>query len=336
MKNRNILESVPRIGFDIHCCPFPGTIYAVMEYLQKPVYYDYLMGVTGAAFRRLWNRDDGGNIDLMHFAHEPDKRVFAALGYDYTFIPKEDKLQAIDAIKESIDRGIPVIAFGIIGPPEAGLITGYADDGETVFGCSYFQDASVKGYFEKHNWYETAEEYKGLIIIGEEKPQPEPRDVFVSSLDWAITLERMIQWQNGTYAAGLAASDAWATGLEADEDYPDDNPQVVGFRVMIHGDQATMLMERLHAANYLRGMSGLAPEVSEELQTAAELYKQVGELTGKVWPWQSCSYQDEEIMSGLADPAVRREIAGVIREAKQKEEQAVLHLEQALAKLTTK
>jgi hypothetical protein len=66
-----VLDGVPRIGFDVHMCPFPGSLYACLEYLGDPCDYDYLMGVTGAAFRRFWNRDDGGNIDLSYLGDEP-------------------------------------------------------------------------------------------------------------------------------------------------------------------------------------------------------------------------------------------------------------------------
>jgi hypothetical protein len=73
---------VPRIGFDVHMCPFPGSLHACLEYLGDPCDYDYLMGVTGAAFRRLWNRDDGGNVDLSYLGDEPFRRAFEALGHE--------------------------------------------------------------------------------------------------------------------------------------------------------------------------------------------------------------------------------------------------------------
>ena len=77
---RAILEGVPRVGYDIHLCPFPGSLYACLQYLGDPRDYDYLMGVTGAPFRRLWNRDDGGNVDLSYFGDEPFRRVFEGPG----------------------------------------------------------------------------------------------------------------------------------------------------------------------------------------------------------------------------------------------------------------
>jgi hypothetical protein len=132
MKSKAILENVPKIGYDIHLCPFPGSLYSYLEYTGDPCDYDYIMGVTGAAFRRLWNRDDGGNVDLSYLSEAPFKHVFNALGYEYQIIPAE-KDAMIKAIKESINKGRPVISFGIIGPPEAGLVAGYDQDGEVLY-----------------------------------------------------------------------------------------------------------------------------------------------------------------------------------------------------------
>lgn len=139
MSDTIILENVPRLGFDIHMCPFPGSLYAYLKYIGDSPDYDYLMGVTGAAFRRLWNRDDGGNVDLSYLGDEPFRRIFDALGYEWRIIPAE-KEAMIQAIKATLVKGRPVISFGIIGPPEAGLVAGYSEDGAVLYGWSYFQD----------------------------------------------------------------------------------------------------------------------------------------------------------------------------------------------------
>jgi hypothetical protein len=78
---RVILEGVPRVGYDIHLSPFPGSLHAVLQYTGDPCNYDYIMGVSGAAFRRFWNRDDGGNIDISYLGDTPFSRIFEALGY---------------------------------------------------------------------------------------------------------------------------------------------------------------------------------------------------------------------------------------------------------------
>ena len=135
--SQKVLDGVPRVGFDVHMCPFPGSLYACLAYLGDPCDYDYLMGITGAAFRRFWNRDDGGNVDLSYLGQEPFRRAFEALGYGWHMI-RAEKDALFEAVVESIDRGVPVISFGILGPPEAGIVIGFDRDGQVLHGWSYF------------------------------------------------------------------------------------------------------------------------------------------------------------------------------------------------------
>jgi hypothetical protein len=328
-----ILEGIPRIGYDVHLCPFPGAFYACLKYLGDPLDYDILMGVTGAAFRRLWNRDDGGNVDLSYFGDEPFRRAFEAAGYEYRVVPPE-KGAMIQAIRESIARGVPPISFGVIGPPEAGIVAGYQGDGGVLFGWSYFQEGRER-YYEKAEWFETMDKGagKGLIIIGARKPaRPSERDTLASSLAWAIELERTVSFPMlPNHIGGLMAYDAWAAAVEVDADYPADDPEVIATRVMVYGDQVTMLYERHAAANYLRKMAAVADEAAGPLNAAATCYDAVADLSSPLWRW---GHSDQgEVRRALLDPALRRELAGFIRSAKAWEAQAVEHLERALATL---
>ncbi len=327
--SRAVLQGVPKVGYHVHCCPFPGCLYACLEYTGDPCSYDYLMGVTGAAFRRFWNRDDGGNVDLMYLAPEPHMRAFRALGYTYRTVPKE-KQAMIDALKETVARGVPAIAFGIIGPPEAGLVTGYDRDGQTFYGYSYFQDASVRGYYELEGWFEAIEQGSpyGLILIGDKVARPPEREVLVLTLEWALDLaQTAARPEVPDHGAGLAAYDAWAAGLEADADYPPGEAEVLSTRVMVHGDQTMMLMERAHAAAYLRSMVEVAPEAAECLKAAADLYAEVAETPG-IWLWGHS--MGVQVQQALADAATRRGIAAQIRAAREKEARAVEQVEKAL------
>ena len=51
-ETRLVLQGVPKIGFHRRLCPFPGSVEAALEFLGRTEPYDYLMGVSGAAFRR--------------------------------------------------------------------------------------------------------------------------------------------------------------------------------------------------------------------------------------------------------------------------------------------
>jgi hypothetical protein len=335
---KRVLKAVPRIGFDVHMCPFPGSLYGCLAYLSIACDYDYIMGVTGAAFRRFWNRDDGGNIDLFYLGDEPARRVFEALGYEWRRVPLE-KPAMIEAIKESIGRGVPAIAFGIIGPPEAGLVTGYAEDGEVLYGWSYFQEGA-EAYYGNAGWFETMEKGShsglGVIVVGERRAtRPAAREVFANALRWAVELERTAtRPEVPDHAAGLAAYEAWARGLEVDADYPADDGAVLGVRIMVHGDQTVMLDERANAAGFLRQAAALIPEAADHLGAAAALYDQVKDCEPRVWYWGYS--MGPEAQQGLADPVTRRKIAWAVRDAAALEARAVEHLEQALAELTAR
>jgi hypothetical protein len=331
--SRLILDGVPRAGFNVHLSPFPGSLYAVLEYLGDRHDYDYLMGVTGAAFRRLWNRDDGGNVDLSFFRDPPFRLVFDALGYEWRMVPA-DKDAMLAAIKESLSRGIPLISFGIIGPPEAGIVTGYDQDGAVLYGWSYFQPDGNR-YYEKSDWFETQAKSAvgGLIVIGNRKPStPSQHDVLVTSLEWAIDLEcTSNRPEIPSHVSGLSAYDGWADGLDADADFPPDRPDVMEQRAMIHGDQCIMVEERRDAARFLRRIKADAPPAAGNLEDAAALYDEVADLGGKLWPWADGSHQGA--MKPLADPSTRRELARHVRAARDKEAPAVVCLQKALAAL---
>lgn len=113
-----------------------------------------------------------------------------------------------------------------------------------------------------------------------------PRDILASSLQWAVDLARTPARPNLPHnVSGLAAYEAWATGLEVDADYPADNPQIMETRAMVHCDQVVMLHERQRGAGFLRPMAEAVPEVAAEFTAAAALYDRVGDFAGQVWKW---------------------------------------------------
>ncbi len=346
---RLVLEGVPRIGFDVRLCPFPGAVESILRYLKEPVDYDWIMGVTGACFRRTFNRDDGGNVDLMYFSPQPQQRVFDALGYELRIVSWKDKGVMLAAIKESLAAGRPVIACGIIGPPEAGIVAGYDKGGEVLIGYSYFQDRrKFPGYYEQPGWYEQfvnrppapdaalgpETHAVGVMVLGPRKPKPTERQTLVAALRWAIDLERTA---NRPYlpdhVCGLAAYDAWADALEVDADYPRGDDNVLGTRAMVYGDQCVMLAERGSAVRFLRKMAEAAPEAAADLNAAAAEFENVGKVEG-LWPWKSHSPHSPEVRQGLADPATRRTLAAGIRRCRAAEAKAVDCMEKALACLS--
>jgi hypothetical protein len=330
-----VLDGVPCIGFHRHLSPFPGSLFACQEYLGEEPDYDFLMGASGAAFRRLWNRDDGGNIDLSHLGDTPFKLVFDALGYEWRAVPIE-KSAMIAAIQESLERGVPVISFGILGPPEAGIVTGYREDGAVLLGWSYFQTDN-QAYYEKSDWFETLQSntLRGLIVIGEKRAShPSDRQVLISTLEFALDLARQPVRPNlPDHASGLAAYQAWADELEVDADYAAEDAETMNWRAMIYGDQCIMLEERKHAAGFLHKMAQRVPEAALDLEAAAIRYTEVGNLITEIWSWGETYDGFVQTMGGFG---IRRGMSALIRKAGSLEADALVYLEEALEQIPAK
>jgi hypothetical protein len=311
---RLVLKGVPKIGYHRRLCPFPGSVEALLEYIGRPEPYDYLMGVSGAAFRRIWHPDDGGNVDLNYLQPEPHRRMFRAIGFGYRMLPVADRHGMIEAVKRSIADGKPVVAFGIIGPPEAGLVCGYDRGGDVLLGHDYFdfeKRPPEAPYYEKEDWYAAMRRHApefgepgpiGMIVLGDPVPRPDPREMLRTSIEWAVDLARQTHRPNlPNHVCGLAAYDAWADALDDDAGYEADrsidppDPEsptapryTIETRAMVHGDQATMLVERAEAARFLRRMTEHAGPAAAALREAAGLYEQVGKAD--VWPWKAFHY----------------------------------------------
>lgn len=362
-----VLEGIERIHWDstsVLC--FTGSTVAVMHYLGRPVSGDYVMGVSGGAFKAFWIPPwSPANCDLLVIGEEPIRRTFAALGYDYTFIPDYvhekralTEEQYRERIVQSIDAGHPVPAIGIVGPPEVCVVAGYSSGGEVLYGRSYFQEQSltdvdvfaedewfgtlqpetVKGYFRSDDWYP---HIYGLILVGYEREAPSPAAVLKDSLQWAVELARVPQrpllWpsegQSFCYS-GLAAYDQMVAGVLRDEDFPPDLDKLTYNLCPLANDGAWLMIgKRTAAAAYLESMLPHAGPAQDALRRAAALYREqtpLWEKAGRLIGWTGAS--DEQKLK-LTDRALREQFAGLVRRAKSLEEQSVACLEEAIAQL---
>jgi hypothetical protein len=325
-----ILQSVARPGYHKYSCPFPGCVAAVMEYLGEPIDYEYLMAVSGAAFRRAWRQGDGGNVDFMHFSPLPEEHLFRAIGWSYRVVRHGDKQAMIEAVKDSIRVGRPAFAFGIIGPPECGLVTGYEDYGDTLVGYSFFQDWNTRGYYHESDWYTD-----GLImmmVLTGRTEMPTEAQILRDTLQLALSLGREPLLQSSGHVSGIAANLAYADALEDNSNFPLDNDEQMNLQAMLYWDQSTMLDERRHAATYLRQAADKFPAVGPALNAAAQQYEALWSYTA----WVARLGYDlalGRIAPGdtrLGNESGRREIAAAYRQAFDCEQKALESVEQAL------
>lgn len=372
---RVILEGVPRVNFyeGGKRCPedftFPSSLRACLEYMgegfgcdhvtvpQQPwqlcCTYAYIMSACGYAFWLAWK--SGWHMDNNDFLHmsadpgEPIRHAFRAIGHKHEFIQKEagrdNEAHFRERIMESIrDKGRPVLGFGVVGPPECCIITGYEGDGSVLTGWSFFQNfpeyaAGTVGqlptappapseYYRKLNWFKDTH---GLIIIGEREELPPRPDLHREILRWGLQVARTpaVQGRHG----GLAAYDAWAEHLMRDGDFPQEDRAVLRERHTVHDDAVGMVAEaRWYASLYLPQIARQEAGMAEELLAAAACYAAEHDLMWKIWGLVGGIGREEAKALKLADAGVRRQIVSVIHQARDRDAQAAEHIERALAK----
>lgn len=332
-----VLYGVPKVAYGAEgCTPFPMCIHSCAKYLGLPVDYTRAMAESGAAFRLTWDTScwNGGNVDAVFAFDQPEKifvqgmRAMERNLEMLTRTPETKKEEFIHFIRKEIDSGNPVIALGIIGPPEACVITGYQDDGDTLLGWNVFQEypeyqAEVQfektGYFITKSWWENPET-QALIATGTKLLPPlSPKETLQNAAE--VLRGRMC----GSYAKGILAYDAWKNALLCEEDFPSDAvfPLLIE-RMMCHGDAMDCLSDgRFHAAKYFRTMAEKYPLQAEKLNAAAQEFEGISkilweEMIPALGGWE----RGEKQIRQLADPKNRRLFAAQIDRMKAHDQRA--------------
>lgn len=376
---RFVLDNVPKIGFyeggprcpeDI---PLPSVLRALTEYLDEADYgckfcratrpncqincsYAFFLGVTGAAFFCSWKEGwHGDNIGAFYLSEDPaamEKNALKAIGYHFDWIlpspERENQSVFLPAIVESLKRGMPVISYGVIGPPEAGLITGYDESGDVLIGWNFFQgmpefsagvEVESSGYFRKRAW---AKDTACLLVLGEKQPKPSLKETYRAALEFALQVVRTPivrpspnegEWYRHRHN-GLAAYTAWADHLLCDDAFPPNDEATLRAHHAIHNDAVGTVAEaRWYGGQFLIEAANpdyLPFQMAEDLLHAAALYAGEHDLMWKIWDLAGGNGNPQAHLK-LADPAVRRQMVQLILQARDKDALAVDHIERALA-----
>lgn len=339
-----ILHGVPKVEYQSgECTPFASCLKSCLSYLGQEISYSYLMAASGASFRLRWNTTcwDGGNVDLLNIFDNPMEAFqhsFIAAGRNYRILERTtttNQAEFIEFIKVEIDHGRPVIALGIIGPPEACIVTGYEDDGHTLLGWNFFQDnpefaSDVKihetGYFLCTTWWKNPCTFALMSVSEETESGIAPQEILAN----AITV--MTNPQVREYAGGPRAFDAWASALADESQFPENAVLPLLFeRLMCQGDAMGMISEgRYYAAKFLDEMGWTKTASGAE---AAEIFRQetrvIARMTEILGGWQ----RGEEQAKNLAQASTRRALVELILEAKELDRKACTLLQSLLIEL---
>jgi len=361
--NRMLLGEVPQVHFyaggeqSPEDVPFPSCLAATMRYLgeeypwivrqengrvSRDNYANiYILAHSGMAFGLRWR--DGWHMDnadhmLVADPSEVIRRAFAAVGYTYEIVHKTGAPGDADLyrqkIKEALQNGRPALAFGVIGPPECCLVTGYDEDGDVLMGWNFFQsippfNAGVEfeptGQFRKRNWFD---ETWSLIIIGEKVGRPDVHALNRSTLQWALQIARTPEVYERH--SGHAAYGAWAEQITDEAAFTGQDEATLRERHDVHNNVVGVLAEcRWWAAQWLRYIAPAEPAMAEHLLTAAAHFEKEHDLMWQVWGAVGGNGHPDA-WRAFAGPAVRQQIAAWILEAREHDVAALQDLERAL------
>lgn len=354
-----IIPRVPRIaqfiGNTSMLTPYIGSLYAALGGMGRPRPYADLLALSGAGNRLSWRPGTwyGGNCDILSCEDPPfapHHRVLKALGLTATLRltqpiagmpgPYVKETQAREEMMASIDQGIPVIAMGIIGPPECCVVHGYREGGKKLVGWNYFQDS--EGFagdqpFDKGDWFEGLVGY--LLLSPCEEP-PAERDSALAALD-AIADHAYHPDVRGA-KVGLAAWEAMLEQLEQDDfkdclqtllPGPDEVwadwawTKTLQGRFFIYCDALCQVHERGAALPFWERMASQYPEWREPLEAAIAAWAACAKYGGYLWQHMS---MDEKGYQKFADPAIRKILADEGRRSMALDKQAVEAVKQLL------
>jgi hypothetical protein len=350
MKDTNILENVPALRFwgegavGWYC--LAGAVTRYLEYVGDPVPYAEVMGVSGAAWRLIWNPGQWSpdNLIMGWYGHLlAEKRIAEAFGYQYAFLDRmwetprteANSKEAVTArICAEIDSGRPAIAIGIAGPEEC-MVAGYRDTGKTLLVQSFFERPEHGDrYLEVSNWYEKPE-FLGLHVFTKTGERKSKRQNLIEALQWAVKMASLTE--AGGRAAGLAAYDTWAQDMLREEDFAGVETgaadlQVLQYRRMSIGDNGIILLcARQVAAEYLEMMQGeVGEQARARLLAAAGHLRRESKTMGAAhdqMPWGNIG--GEELIKRF-ERTNRELLASVIRECKACFVQAMTEIKLAL------
>ena len=242
-------------------CTFIHCLELVLDAADRPAGYDELMGLSGMAFRLQCRIDrwDVGNPDPL----VGDNRLpalFSAIGWEYDVrVVRREQLAETEslrqAIRQSIDRRLPVLAANIIPPEDWGIITGYRRD-ETWL-CRAYNAGAENADQPAQGWPSAV-----VLLVGRLPGVPTPREAHADSMRHAVEL--FVKQRSGDYAVGDAAFDEWCRALGAARDRKYLHPNFWTYVGLIDARGA--------AVRYLKSIAGEFGPRGTHLQAAADWY----------------------------------------------------------------
>lgn len=331
-----ILYGVPKAGWGEYggLTPYPICLKSTAAYLGEDIDYPFIMASSGAAFRFAWNCTDWdlSNPDIYHtFTESIDVYRIAAeaLGREFFILERgkdTKKEEFITFIRPHIDEGYPCIALGIIGPPEACIITGYRKNGDELLGWNFFQadpefggnvEIDESGYFISDAWWDNTDT-QAVMCIGALKGERFSADTVIQNGIKALTGR-----QDSGYYKGVMAYDGWIKALSDEKNFSaGDNYSVLFEKMLCQTDAMNCLEDgRSCAASYFSALSRSDAGRSEKYRRISDAFAKCSKVIGEMRKLYGSDM--DEMLKNLADPAVRSQTCELCKQAKQADTEAL-------------
>lgn len=292
------------------------------EYTKRKL-YDAILAATGMAFGLLWHKEAcPSSFDLTQVNDHNATILFAFdyVGYNCEIIDKSNSTfnEMKSQITQSIDANRPVLAFGIVGPPECSIVCGYDSGGDTLFGWSHFQsnnpaDCENNGMFHKSDWYNDI--WKIVVCRDKKEPKNDLKDIIRRGI--AITTANELDG----YYSGAAAYDAWAKYVSdsAYESMSDD--ELRGKYWFHHAMVGNYAEARCYLGGFLQEVAG----DDALLHKVGGIYNEIHDTCWKIWGVAG-GIDSEDGYKCFRDASKQVEIVDLIRKIEELDFSAVKEL----------
>ncbi len=294
---------------------FTHCLERVLEAKGRKVGYDELMGLSGLAFRLQFRagRWDVGNTDPL-VGENCVATMCSAVGVEFEVrVVRLDELTQAAALRQAITQSInwrmPVLAANIIRPEDWGIITGYSPGHKWL--CRSYNGGALRTDRPANGW-PTA-----VVLLRKLKPRPDAKEQYVASLRRAIDFfERR---RTGDYAQGTKAFEYWCDALLRVRD-----------RGYIHANAWTyigLMDARAAAARYLRSIAPGFGARGEFMKQAADLYDREVRLLQANYRFVP---SESKFPDTLPPQSIRQSQVDALRKAMGLEAQAIAALRKAI------
>jgi AraC-like DNA-binding protein len=272
--------------------------------------FHYYANFTGDNFTYLYSEKVGNPEGLQcdsgvtnyFFAPQFVKKAYAAFGYDCIYISnseiKKDFRAVMNAIKTSVDKDIPVLAWGMgnviygngkrIDPMGEGCLIGGYDENDALYvnlycGQERLPQGSVDeyGYSTITNGLDTT---KGLFFAGEKLPPTDMRQIYQSVTDSIPTFLTLppTEGDSGMYSFGKTAFETWAKTLETDEYFENKTDDELGGICWNMHCAPYCCVCTSSAYDFFKGAVEQYPDLAMAI-TLLPLYKKMQDYRQEIW-----------------------------------------------------